>query len=61
VARGAAAIELERADPLRVVEFNHKIKAAAGATRISLHWSGDQGVDRGSLGEARIVKPGGES
>jgi len=57
----AAVVELERADPLRLVELNQKIKASKGATRISLHLSDDQGVDRGSLGEARIVNPGGES
>lgn len=49
-------VELESVDPLQAVELNQTISVSPGATRVSIHLSDEQGVDRGSLGEAEIAK-----
>jgi hypothetical protein len=54
-------VDLEFVDPLREVELNQTITVSPGATRVAIHLSDEQGVDRGSLGEAEITKPGKDS
>ena len=51
-----AVASLMTVDPREPVELRQTIKVAAGSARISIHLEDDQGTDRGSLGEARIVK-----
>lgn len=51
-----AVASLMTVDPGQSIELQQTIKVAAGAARISIHLEDDQGTDRGSLGEARIVK-----
>jgi hypothetical protein len=51
-----AVVELQAADPLNAVELNQTVKVAEGADRVSIHLNDQQGVDRGSLGEAKITK-----
>jgi hypothetical protein len=51
-----AVIELQAVDPLNGVELNQTVKVAEGADRVSVHLHDPQGVDRGSLGEAKITK-----
>jgi hypothetical protein len=49
-------VELKNADPLRAVDLDQTISVSPGATRVAVHLSDEQGVDRGSLGEAEITK-----
>lgn len=51
-----AVVELQTVDPLNEVELNQTVRVADGADRISVHLKDQQGVDRGSLGEAKITK-----
>jgi hypothetical protein len=57
--RGAeiAVVDLQAVDPADPVELDQTISVAEPADRVSVHLSDQQGVDRGSLGEAKIVKP----
>jgi hypothetical protein len=57
-ARGTqiAVVELEAVDLLNPVELNRTIRVAEGADRISLRLEDEQGIDRGSLGEAKIIR-----
>jgi hypothetical protein len=55
---GVAVIELQAADPLNAVELSQTVRAIEGADRVSIHLNDEQGVDRGSLSEAKITKPG---
>jgi hypothetical protein len=57
--RGAeiAVVELQAVDPANPVKLNQTIRVAEPADRVSLHMCDQQGVDRGSLGEAKIMKP----
>jgi hypothetical protein len=57
--RGAeiAVVDLQAVDPADPVELNQTISVAERADRVSVHLSDQQGVDRGRLGEAKIVKP----
>lgn len=50
-----SVVELESVDPLRAVELNETIGVAPGAARVAIHLNDDQGIDRGSLGEAEIT------
>jgi hypothetical protein len=54
--RGAeiATVPLIAADPRQPVALQQEIPAPAGASRVSVHLEDDHGVDRGSLGEARV-------
>jgi len=54
-------VELKDVDPLREVELNQTITVSPGARRVAIHLSDEQGVDRGSLGEAEIRKLGRDS
>jgi len=51
-----AVVDLQAVDPLNAVELNQTLKVADGADRVSIHLHDQQGVDRGSLGEAKIAK-----
>jgi hypothetical protein len=51
-----AVVELQAVDPLNAVELNQTVKVSEGADRVSIHLNDQQGVDRGSLGEAKITK-----
>jgi hypothetical protein len=53
-----SVVELESVDPQREVELSQTIKVSQGATRVAIHLSDEQGVDRGSLSEAEITKSG---
>jgi len=57
--RGAeiAVVDLQAVDPFNPVQLNQTISVAERADRVSVHLSDQQGVDRGSLGEAKITKP----
>jgi hypothetical protein len=57
--RGAeiAVVELQPVDPSSPVKLNQTISVAEPADRVSVHLNDQQGVDRGSLGEAKITKP----
>ena len=48
-------VEVENVDPLQPVELNKTISASPGATRVTIHLNDEQGIDRGSLGEAEIM------
>ncbi len=48
-------IELESVTPLDAVELNQTVSVSPGATRVAIHLSDEQGIDRGSLGEAEIT------
>jgi hypothetical protein len=52
-----AVVDLQAVDPSNPVKLNQTINVAERADRVSVHLSDQQGVDRGSLGEAKIVKP----
>lgn len=47
-------VELESVDPLHAVELNQTIRVSPGATRVAIHLTDENGIDRGSLGEAEI-------
>jgi hypothetical protein len=51
-----AVVDLQAADPLNAVELNQTLRVAEGVDRVSVHLKDLQGVDRGSLGEAKITK-----
>ena len=51
-----AVLQLQSTDPLSAVELNQTVKVAEGADRVSIHLNDQQGVDCGSLGEAKITK-----
>jgi hypothetical protein len=51
-----AVVELQAVDPLNAVELNQTMKVAEAADRVSIHLNDQQGVDRGSLGDAKITK-----
>jgi hypothetical protein len=48
-------VEVGNVDPLQAVELNKTISASPGATRVTIHLNDEQGIDRGSLGEAEIT------
>ncbi len=48
--------ELTKVDPQESVSLDTIISAPSEATRISLHLLDEQGLDRGSLGEAKVTK-----
>jgi hypothetical protein len=52
-----AVVDLQAVDPSNPVKLNQTINVAEPADRVSVHLSDQQGVDRGSLGEAKITKP----
>jgi hypothetical protein len=56
-----AVVELQPADPAKPVELNQTIKVSEAADRISIHSNDQQGVDRGSLGETKIIRRGAAS
>jgi len=47
-------VELQYVDPLQAVELNRTIRVPRGAGRVSIHLNDQHGLDRGSLGEAKI-------
>jgi hypothetical protein len=47
---------LKNADPREVVNLDQNLTAVNSASRISIHLEGDQGTDRGMLGEVQIPK-----
>jgi hypothetical protein len=51
----SVVVDLQSVDPLQSVELNRTISVPTGATRVAIHLSDEQGVDRGSLGEAEIT------
>src|SRR4029077_19398326 len=57
-ARGVrtAAVPIQAASPLDLVNVQQPIPGSAGDARVSLHLIDEQGVDRGSLSEATISK-----
>jgi hypothetical protein len=50
-------VELQTVDPGNPAKLNQTISVAERADRVSVHLSDQQGVDRGSLGEAKIPMP----
>ena len=54
-------VELEFVNPLSPVELDRKIEVSPGATRVTIHLNDEQGVDRGSLGEAEVTTLGRDS
>jgi hypothetical protein len=52
-----AVVELQPADPLHAVELSKTVRVIERADRASIHLTDEQGVDRGSLSEAKITKP----
>ena len=52
----SGVIELQYVDPLQSVELNRTISVPPGAGRVSIHLNDQQGLDRGSLGEAKIAE-----
>jgi hypothetical protein len=52
--RELTTIPLQAVDPADAVTLNQQVNAPAGAERVSLRLIDTRGVDRGSLGEARI-------
>jgi hypothetical protein len=61
-ARGVALKTLEamKADPSETVSLDTTIPAPPETDRVSLHLLDEGGLDRGSLGEVKVVKSGGE-
>jgi hypothetical protein len=59
--RGAelSAVSLRDVDPAEIVDLNQEMKAPAAAERISLRLVSDAGVDRGSMGDAKIERNAG--
>src|SRR5579885_2749193 len=51
-------IPLQRVSPLDLLNLHQEIQVPPSAVRVSLHLKDLRGVDRGSLGEARIVQEG---
>lgn len=51
-----SVLELTAVDPLTVVELNQAIKIAERAASVAIHLTDRQGMDRGTLGEAKISK-----
>jgi uncharacterized protein DUF4380 len=49
-------VEIESVDPLKTVELNRTIRVSSQATRVTIHLNDEQGIDLGSLGEAKITK-----
>jgi hypothetical protein len=47
--------ELQYGDPLQAVELDRTISVPPGAGRVSIHLNDQHGLNRGSLGEAKIV------
>jgi hypothetical protein len=48
-------VPLESASPMEVVDLHKEIPASPSIARISIHLIDEQGIDRGSLGEAPVV------
>jgi hypothetical protein len=48
--------ELQYGDPLQAVELDQTIGVPPGAGRGSIHLNDQHGLNRGSLGEAKIAK-----
>jgi hypothetical protein len=48
--------ELQYGDPLQAVELDQTIGVPPGAGRVSIHLNDQHGLNRGSLGEAKIAK-----
>jgi hypothetical protein len=61
-ARGVALkpLEVGPADPLEAVALDKTIPAPPETDRVSLHLVDERGLDRGSLGEVKVAKGGGE-
>jgi hypothetical protein len=57
-ARGVAlkTLQVAKADPLEAVSLNATIPASPETDRVSLHLIDERGLDRGSLGEVKVVK-----
>ncbi len=49
-------VEIESVDPLKTVELSRTIKVSPQATRVTIHLNDEEGIDLGSLGEAKITK-----
>lgn len=56
-----AAISLQAVNPADTITLNQQVKAPVAAERVSLWLIDSRGVDRGSLGEARIGRESGGS
>ncbi len=61
-ARGVAlkAVDVAKADPLEAVSLDSTIPAPPETDRVALHLIDERGVDRGTLGEVKVTKGGGE-
>ena len=61
-ARGVVlkGLQVASADPLEPVSLDTTIPAPPETDRVSLHLLDERGFDRGSLGEAKVVRSGGE-
>ena len=51
-----AVVELQPADPLSAVELDQTVRVSEHADRVSVHLNDAQGLDRGSLGETKIIR-----
>lgn len=51
----SGVVALGSVNPLQAVELNQTISVSPGASRVVIHFTDEQGVDRGSLGEADII------
>ncbi len=51
------ATPLQSVDPAIAVELNEELEVPRTAERISIHLIDDDGKDRGSLAECKVVKP----
>ena len=61
-AQGVAlkTLETTKADPLETVSLDTTIPAPPATDRVSMHLIDEGGLDRGSLGEVKVAKGGGE-
>lgn len=61
-ARGVAlkTVEIAKADPLEAVSLDTTIPAPPETDRVSLHLLDERGLDRGSMGEVKVVEGRGE-
>jgi hypothetical protein len=51
-------IDLQSVAPQTRVELRREVKPSKRPVRVSIHLVDDQAIDRGSLGEAAITRPG---
>jgi hypothetical protein len=61
-ARGVAlkTLEITKADPLEAVSLDTTIPVPPETDRVSLHLIDERGLDRGSLGEVKVARGGGQ-